>query len=229
MSISSYIAGLNLPFSNAQLLNGLACGATVGAFYFALPTSAVREAADREAGKIAHMPPGRQGEIITLTHTLGLLGPALVFTIGLPLNRFETPDWLLRFTLPPASSSNAYYGLRFAGVVGALGCGAGIAWTTKALAAQWHFIGVRERPKLVKTGPYAIVRHPMYSFGILMDLVSAVMYWNWIPLAGAALTTVAFAIKIPMEEKLILNKKGLGDAYKQYRREVPSCIIPYIW
>ncbi|QRW12657.1 methylene-fatty-acyl-phospholipid synthase [Ceratobasidium sp. AG-Ba] len=124
------------------------------------------------------------------------------------------------------------------------------------LGSQWNYIGVRERPKLVNTGPYALVRHPMYtavafywrtrtpqtslkraharpypmySFGILMDLVSAVMYWNWIPLAGAALTTVAFAIKIPMEEKLILNKKVLGDDYKQYRREVPSRIIPYIW
>ncbi|KAG9073736.1 hypothetical protein FRC06_011180 [Ceratobasidium sp. 370] len=229
MSLNSYIAGLNLPFTGTQVLNGLACTSTLGIFYIALPSSELKQKAEKEGGRVVHTTSGSQGLLITVAHSLGLLGPATLFLLGLPLNHFEMPDWLSRFTLPPAASPEVYYGLRVAGVIGSLGLASGIAWTVRSLGSQWHYIGVRERPKLIKTGPYALVRHPMYTFGLMINPFSAVMFWNWIPLVGAGLTAIAFGIKIPMEEKLMLNSKELGDAYKNYKKEVPWRVIPYIW
>ncbi|KAG8742931.1 hypothetical protein FRC10_000719 [Ceratobasidium sp. 414] len=197
MSFNSYIAGLNLPFTGTQVLNGFACASTVGIFYVALPSSELKQKAEKEAGRVVHTTSGPQGLLITVAHTLGLLGPAAAFLLSLPLSHFETPDWLLRFTLPPATSNGVYYGLRVAGVIGSLGLASGIAWTVRSLGPQWHYIGV--------------------------------MFWNWIPLVGAGLTAVAFGVKIPMEEKLMLNSKGLGGAYENYKKEVPWRVIPYIW
>ncbi|KAG8696698.1 hypothetical protein FRC08_006992 [Ceratobasidium sp. 394] len=229
MSLNSYIAGLNLPFTGAQVLNGLACASTVGIFAVALPNAELKARAEKEAGRVVYTTSGSQGILITAAHTLGLLGPAAVFCLGLPLNKFETPDWLSRFALPPVASPELHYGLQAAGIIGSLGITLGIAWTVRTLGPQWHYIGVREHAKLAKTGPFALVRHPMYTLGILIGPVSAVMFWNWIPVAGAALTAVAFGIKIPMEETLMLNSKPLGDAYKKYKKEVPWRVIPYIW
>ncbi|KAG9123410.1 hypothetical protein FRC07_014983 [Ceratobasidium sp. 392] len=229
MSLNSYIAGLNLPFTAAQALNGLACASTFQVYYLALPSSELKQRSEREAGKIVQMPSGQQGLLVTVAHTLGLLGPAAVFLLSLPLNAFKTPDWLSRFALPPAASLEAYHGLKTAGVIGTFGLGAGIAWTVRTLGPHWHYIGVRERAKVIKSGPYAFVRHPMYTFGLMINPFAAAMFWSWIPLAGAVLVTGAFAVKIPMEEELMVNSKNLGEAYKKYKKEVPWGVIPYIW
>ncbi|KAG8742930.1 hypothetical protein FRC10_000718 [Ceratobasidium sp. 414] len=100
----------------------------------------------------------------------------------------------------------------------------------KNLSSQWHFVGLRERPKLVNTGPYALVRHPMYLCGIVASIFSTVgcsdirvygtaMFWNWVPLAGACLAVPAFIVKIPIEEKVLLSNKQIGHAYKRYQKE----------
>ncbi|KAG8769817.1 hypothetical protein FRC12_004719 [Ceratobasidium sp. 428] len=229
MSFNSYIAGLNLPFTGAQALNGLACASTFGVFYVALPNAELKERSEREAGKVVDAPPGQQGVLITVAHTIGLLGPAGVFLTSLPWNGFKTPDWLLRFALPPPASPEVYYGLKTAGVIGTLGIAMGIASTVRNLGPHWHYIGVRERAKVVKSGPFRVVRHPMYALGLLINPFSMIMFWSWIPLVGAGLVAAAFAIKIPMEEKLMINNKGLGKAYRGYQKEVPWRVIPYVW
>ncbi|KAG9077095.1 hypothetical protein FS749_011056 [Ceratobasidium sp. UAMH 11750] len=56
------------------------------------------------------------------------------------------------------------------------------------------------------------------------------MFWNWIPLAALGGVLIpAFAVKMPMEEKAILDNKDIGDAYKAYKKEVPWRVFPYIW
>jgi len=53
--------------------------------------------------------------------------------------------------------------------------------------------------------------------------------WSWYPLVGAAVTAVAFAVKIPIEEKLILKDENTGEDYARYKRRVTSKIIPYVF
>jgi hypothetical protein len=141
MSISSYIAGLNLPFTEAQGLNGLAWASTTGMFYLTWPGSDFKQKAEKEAGEVVHMPPGKKGQLVSLAHTVALFGPAAAFLFSLPLNRFVIPDWLLRSALPPASPE-VYYGVRVAGCIGALGSGVTMAWAFKHLGSQWNYIGV---------------------------------------------------------------------------------------
>ncbi|QRV84022.1 isoprenylcysteine carboxyl methyltransferase [Ceratobasidium sp. AG-Ba] len=168
------------------------------------------------------MPPGKQGELVTVAHTIGLFAPALIFLVGLPMNKFVMPNWLQRYSIPPAPSPEIYYGARVAGYIGSLGIGITMDWGMRHLSSQWHIVGLRERPKLVNTGPFAYIRHPMYLCGMLLDLFAAAMYWNWMPLAGAALAITSF-------EEVILKNKKIGEAYKRYQKDVPYRVIPYIW
>ncbi|KAG9117289.1 hypothetical protein FRC07_007364, partial [Ceratobasidium sp. 392] len=161
MSFNSYIAGLNL--TESQALNGLGWISTAGMFYLSWPGSDFKQKVEREAGKAVHMPPGKSAQVVTMTHALALFLPPGAFLFGLPPNKFEMPGWLLRTALPPVKDEALYFGLRLGGCVGAFGSGAAMVWAFKHLGSQWNFIGVRERPKLVKTGPYSIVRHPMYT------------------------------------------------------------------
>ncbi|KAG9074926.1 hypothetical protein FS749_013466 [Ceratobasidium sp. UAMH 11750] len=227
MSFNSYIAGLGL--TESQTLNGLAWASTIGMFYLTWPGSDFQQKVEREAGKAVHMPPGKSAQIVSMTHGMALFLPAGAFLFSLPPNRFEMPGWLLKTALPPPSEEMLYYGLRLGGCAGVLGVGATMVWTFKHLGSQWNYIGVRERPKLVKTGPYAIVRHPMYICAMLNDVLFSAMFWNWMPLVGAAIMAAMFAIKMPMEEKVILDNEEVGEAYRRYKKEVPWRVIPYIW
>ncbi|KAG8682035.1 hypothetical protein FRC09_017058, partial [Ceratobasidium sp. 395] len=164
MSLNSYIAGLNLPFAltETQALNGLAWTATFGMLYSMWPNSKFLKQVEREGGQVVEMPPGKRGEFVTAVHAVGFFGPALAFLVSLPVNKFVTPRWMLESSLPPTTSNEVYAGLRIAACVGTVGVGLLSTSTIKHLSSQWHFVGLRERPKLVNTGPYAFVRHPLY-------------------------------------------------------------------
>ncbi|KAG8742929.1 hypothetical protein FRC10_000717 [Ceratobasidium sp. 414] len=229
MSFNSYIAGLNL--TESQTLNGLAWASTIGMFYLTWPGSDFKQKIEREAGKAVHMPPGKSGQIVSMTHGMALFLPAGAFLFSLPPSRFEMPGWLLKTALPPAKDEMMYYGLRLGGCVGALGIGATMVWTFKHLGSQWNYIGVRERPKLVKTDHLRKRGLPdtPESCAMLNDVLFAAMFWNWMPLVGAAIMAAMFAIKMPMEERVILDNKDVGEAYRRYKKEVPWRVIPYIW
>ncbi|QRV83857.1 isoprenylcysteine carboxyl methyltransferase [Ceratobasidium sp. AG-Ba] len=128
-----------------------------------------------------------------------------------------------------SASRDLYIGLRLAGCAGALLGGALGKNLYKHLGSQWAAIGVRERPKLVKTGPYSVVRHPGYALALLQELFFIPMFWNWMFAPGFIIMAIGFAFKMPIEEKVIEDNKEIGDAYKQYKKDVPYRIIPYIW
>jgi protein-S-isoprenylcysteine O-methyltransferase Ste14 len=102
-----------------------------------------------------------------------------------------------------------------------------------AVCARWHlgtFWGatavVREGHRVVDTGPYHLVRHPIYS-GILLAMaglgfMSGAVFWLVLLLG----TVIGFAWKIRAEERLLT--KELGDDYTHYRQRT-SMLIPWIW
>lgn len=88
-------------------------------------------------------------------------------------------------------------------------------WTQIALGKEWSpQLQLREDHHLVTSGPYAHIRHPMYtgtaSFGLGLALVSA----NWIFVALAALVIVGLAFRIPQEEKMLIGE--FGEEYRAY-------------
>ena len=75
------------------------------------------------------------------------------------------------------------------------------------------------------TGPYRLVRHPLYLGWVLMVFGAAHMTGD--RLAFAALTTAYLAIAIPWEERSL--RASFGDAYARYQRDVKWRMIPFIY
>jgi protein-S-isoprenylcysteine O-methyltransferase Ste14 len=152
------------------------------------------------------------------THVVGyvfhLLLGALVLYLWLQggsLRRFAfpAPDWL-----------------RWAGVgLGITSVGL-FAWTHQTLGHLWSsYLQLRPGHRLITHGPYARIRHPMYS-AILgwitsLGLVTA----NWTPFLFAALGTLNVILRIEGEEKMILEQ--FGDDYRQYM-ERTGRLLPMI-
>jgi protein-S-isoprenylcysteine O-methyltransferase Ste14 len=87
-------------------------------------------------------------------------------------------------------------------------------------------IRVEAGQKVISTGPYAVVRHPMYAGAIIMCLFSAVAmgsYWALIPFGlGSALVV----LRLLNEEKVLINEL---EGYGEYCRKTRYRLIPFIW
>jgi len=80
--------------------------------------------------------------------------------------------------------------------------------------------------KVISTGPYALVRHPMYAGGLLYILGMPVMLGSWWGLYAALLTTPPLIWRIFEEEKFLGEKL---PGYRDYRDKVKYRLAPFIW
>ncbi len=87
-------------------------------------------------------------------------------------------------------------------------------------------VEVQNNQKVIDTGLYGIVRHPMYSATILLFL-AMLFVLNWI-ISFIIFLMYSFIIaeRIRNEEK-VLEEGLLG--YKEYKQKVKYRIIPFIW
>ena len=85
----------------------------------------------------------------------------------------------------------------------------------------------RERGhRVVSTGPYAYVRHPMYAGGLLMFVGMPLQLGSWLGLAAVALLVPLLAFRMVMEERTLAEEL---DGYRDYAKHVPSRLVPGIW
>jgi protein-S-isoprenylcysteine O-methyltransferase Ste14 len=85
----------------------------------------------------------------------------------------------------------------------------------------------KERHRLVDTGPYTFVRHPIYT-GIITALVAtAAIEATLAALVGATLICSGLWLKARAEERFLMVELGPDD-YKSYCRRVPM-LIPFLW
>ena len=87
-------------------------------------------------------------------------------------------------------------------------------------------IEVQEGQKVIDTGLYGVVRHPMYLATLLMFLPIPLVlqsFWGLIPMA---IYPVVMVIRILNEEKVL--ESGLGG-YSEYKNKVKYRLIPFIW
>ena len=87
-------------------------------------------------------------------------------------------------------------------------------------------IEVQENQKVVDTGLYGIVRHPMYSATILMFLSIPIILGSWISFVIFLGYPLLIAIRIKNEED-VLSKQLEG--YFEYKQKVKYKILPFIW
>jgi protein-S-isoprenylcysteine O-methyltransferase Ste14 len=87
-------------------------------------------------------------------------------------------------------------------------------------------IEVADKQSVVTTGPYSIVRHPMYSGASIFLLSAAVALGSWPALPFAILVILVVAARL-LEEEKFLSSNLVG--YEDYRRRVRFRLIPGIW
>ena len=87
-------------------------------------------------------------------------------------------------------------------------------------------VEVETGQKVISTGPYARVRHPMYVGGFVFLLGIPPALGSWWGLLGFVLFAPAIAWRIVDEERL-LERELRG--YAEYRVRVPYRLIPFVW
>ena len=87
-------------------------------------------------------------------------------------------------------------------------------------------VEVQKGQKVIDTGLYGIVRHPMYAATVIMFLSIPVILGSFIAFAVFLLYPVIIAVRIINEEQ-VLEKELCG--YTEYKKKVKYRLIPFIW
>lgn len=95
------------------------------------------------------------------------------------------------------------------------------------LGKQWRLeAGLIADHELVQTGPYAIVRHPIYASLLAMMLATGFAVAGWPQFAAAvALYVIGLEIRIRAEERLLAER--FGEKFEAYRARVPA-YLPFV-
>ena len=98
----------------------------------------------------------------------------------------------------------------------------------KELGRNWSItLEIRERHELVCAGPYALVRHPMYTSFLLMGLGQVFLLANWVAgISGLIGFAVLFLLRVDKEERMMLE--NFGSQYRAYMEKTKR-IVPYLY
>jgi protein-S-isoprenylcysteine O-methyltransferase Ste14 len=103
-----------------------------------------------------------------------------------------------------------------------------LAWTSVThLGKQFRVqAGLYEDHELVRTGPYAVVRHPIYAGLLAMLLCTMIVLtpWRWAIMA-LVLFLIGTEIRVRTEDKLLAGR--FGEAFEDYRKSVPA-YLPFV-
>jgi len=132
---------------------------------------------------------------------------------------FVLIGWLVLYTIDPpwmeALSIPFPDWLRWVGFALGLASLGLWTWAQVALGKEWSpQLQLREEHLLVTAGPYARIRHPIYTamigYGIGLVLVTA----NWVFAAFAALVIAGLLARAPKEEQMMIEE--FGEQYEAY-------------
>jgi len=141
----------------------------------------------------------------------------IILLAGLYPHRFssELVLWRIRITLGWAMVALAVAGFLF------------MWWARIHLGKLWSAsVRLKSDHRIVDTGPYAFVRHPIYTGIILAGFASAILRGTAAGFLGAILMTVSWYIKARMEEQFLREQLGTEN-YDAYARRVPM-LVPFL-
>ena len=87
-------------------------------------------------------------------------------------------------------------------------------------------IEVNEKQKVISTGPYKVVLHPMYSGALLMLFFTPLALGSFWGLLAFFPMLIAIGFRLVEEEKFLSNSLG---GYEEYRKKTHYRLIPFIW
>jgi len=146
---------------------------------------------------------------------LGALVVMVLFNKKLDFGFLERP-------FVPKDFIFSYIGLTltFAGIAFAL-------WARVFLGRNWSgAVTLKKDHELVRKGPYALARHPIYT-GVLLALLGTVIDLREARgLLALAVAALALLMKIHREERFMAEQ--FGAEYAQYKKKVKT-LIPFVW
>jgi protein-S-isoprenylcysteine O-methyltransferase Ste14 len=80
--------------------------------------------------------------------------------------------------------------------------------------------------RVVTTGPYALVRHPMYAGGVLFFIGVPLLLGSWYGLAAVPVVTAMLVARTLMEERMLTNEL---PGYREYAARVRWRLVPGVW
>jgi protein-S-isoprenylcysteine O-methyltransferase Ste14 len=100
-------------------------------------------------------------------------------------------------------------------------------WARRILGKHWSGrITIKVDHELIRTGPYKLVRHPIYTGILAMYTGTAIVSGSCLALLALAMALVAYARKIRLEEANL--RTAFGPAYESYCRE-SHALIPGVY
>jgi len=106
--------------------------------------------------------------------------------------------------------------------------GAAVAiWARYCLGEYWSArVSLKEGHRIIRSGPYAYVRHPIYAGMGLGAVGTAIVVGEWRGVLAVALVLAVHSLKALREEALLLQE--FGEEYVLYRRRT-GFLIPRLW
>ena len=107
----------------------------------------------------------------------------------------------------------------------AIGIGLAV-WARVYLGRNWSpRPAVKEHHELVTTGPYAYVRHPIYT-GIMLATLGTALLGIFLGIVMFIVISIIFALRIGKEEKLMLEL--FPRQYPAYQKRTKR-LVPFVW
>jgi protein-S-isoprenylcysteine O-methyltransferase Ste14 len=135
--------------------------------------------------------------------------------------RVPWPRWLRGRFVPGDTLAAAWVGLGLtaAGIAFAI-------WARLWIGRNWSGrVTIKEQHELIQNGPYAIVRHPIYSGFLLGILGTAIVHGELRALLALPLAALGWTFKLWMEESFMIQQ--FGSAYLDYKRRVKA-LVPFL-
>ena len=160
-------------------------------------------------------PQKRAATLETWTYRAAMIAGGILLVPWIPPLLGEKPIWEISY--------GGAYALAAVMLVGLL-----LTWWARIyLGPLWSsVISRKEGHKIIDTGPYALMRHPVYTGLIIALLATAAAEGRVTALVGAALVVFGVWLKARTEERFLVAELG-AELYASYCRRV-STLIPFL-
>ena len=100
-----------------------------------------------------------------------------------------------------------------------------LVWAREHLGRNWsHSVTIKQGHELITTGPYAVVRHPIYTGFLTRFFGTAIALSQVRGLIGFALIFLVLWVKLRMEEQWMRSQ--FAEAYATYAHQT-TALVPY--
>jgi protein-S-isoprenylcysteine O-methyltransferase Ste14 len=99
-------------------------------------------------------------------------------------------------------------------------------WVFRVNEYAGRSVQVEKGQRVIDSGPYGLVRHPLYSASLLIWLATPLALGSWIALPLFASLAPFYILRL-MNEELQLTRELKG--YAAYCKRTPFRLIPFVW